>query len=109
MDGGLIGGAIGAASTADATGATALEAEYRALEYGRAGTPVDWNGPGGSHGEVDAGAALRVESQDCRQYTHTVYHRRPAPGRARHRLPQAGRKLADRRELGTALPCAAAR
>ncbi|WP_084465883.1 MULTISPECIES: hypothetical protein [unclassified Aminobacter] len=51
----------------------ALEAEYRALEYMPAGQSVSWGRPGGSRGEVVAGSPYRVGSQDCRQYTHTVY------------------------------------
>lgn len=51
----------------------ALEAEYRALEYGSAGQAVAWKSDKGiPSGEVVAFQPYRVGSQDCRQYTHTV-------------------------------------
>lgn len=73
MDGGLIGGSIGTGLSADAK-ARALEAEYRALEYSQAGQKVAWTGDSASvHGEAAAAQAYRVGSQDCRQFTQTVY------------------------------------
>ena len=72
MDGGLIGGSIGANLSASER-RLALEAEYRALERTPAGQAVKWQGSGaGVAGEVVAAQPYRVGSQDCRQYTHTV-------------------------------------
>lgn len=71
MDGGLIGGMKGLSlSAADRT--SALEAEYRALEYMPNGQAVDWQGKGGVGGQVVAAQPYRVGSQDCRQYSHAV-------------------------------------
>lgn len=76
MDGGLIKGSIGA--TLDSEERTsALEAEYRALEYTPGGQAVTWRGKSGRYGEVTAAQAYRVGSQDCRQYSHTVYQGGP--------------------------------
>ena len=51
----------------------ALEAEYRALEYGRVGEAVAWQGDTSAvSGQVTALQPYRVGSQDCRQYSHTV-------------------------------------
>jgi surface antigen len=73
MGGGLIGGSIGA-GLGDEEKARALEAEYRALEYGQGGQPVAWKGSStGTYGEVIAAQPYRVGSQDCRQYVHTVF------------------------------------
>ena len=72
MDGGLIGGAIGS-SLREGDRRTALQAEYRALEYTPAGKSVDWQGSGGGvTGSVTAAQPYRVGSQDCRQYMHAV-------------------------------------
>jgi surface antigen len=70
MDGGLIGGTVGS-SLRESDRRTALQAEYRALEYTPAGGAVDWQGSGVT-GAVTAAQPYRVGSQDCRQYTHTV-------------------------------------
>ncbi|KQU67008.1 hypothetical protein ASC75_10150 [Aminobacter sp. DSM 101952] len=71
MDGGLIGGTVGnGLSGSDRR--KALEAEYRALEYGQGGQAVAWKGDGRS-GEVVAAQPYRVGSQDCRQYSQTVF------------------------------------
>jgi surface antigen len=70
MDGGLIGGTIGA-KLKQSDRRTALQAEYRALEYTPGGKAVDWRGSGVT-GSVTAAQPYRVGSQDCRQYTHTV-------------------------------------
>jgi len=49
----------------------ALAAEYRALEYGKAGEIISWQGTNTRlSGEVVAGQPYRVGSQDCRQYRH---------------------------------------
>ena len=70
MDGGLIGGSIGA-NLSQGDRRTALQAEYRALEYTPGGKAVDWQGSGVT-GSVIAAQPYRVGSQDCRQYTHTI-------------------------------------
>ena len=70
MDGGLIGGAIGS-RLKESDRRTALQAEYRALEYTAAGAAVEWQGSGVS-GSVTAAQPYRVGSQDCRQYMHMV-------------------------------------
>ncbi|WP_292498065.1 hypothetical protein [Mesorhizobium sp.] len=73
MNGGLIGGSIGS-GLSDAEKRKGLEAEYKALEYNASGQKVTWNGDSSTHyGEVVAAQPYRVGSQDCRQYTHTVY------------------------------------
>ena len=50
----------------------AKDAEYRALEFGRTGTPVAWQA-GKSHGEVVPGPLYHVNASDCRDFTQTVY------------------------------------
>ena len=73
MNGGLIGGPIGTGLT-DHDRGSALEAEYRALEYTPNGQTVTWRSSQSSaYGEVVAAQPYRVGSQDCRQYTHTVF------------------------------------
>lgn len=73
LNGGLIGGSV-ADQLNRADRAKALEAEYRALEYAPGGKAVDWNDPAtGLHGEVIAAQPYQVGSQNCRQYTHTIY------------------------------------
>lgn len=71
MEGGLIGGSIGN-GLSDSDRRKALEAEYRALEYGQGGQAIAWKGTGRS-GEVVAAQPYRVGSQDCRQYSQTVF------------------------------------
>lgn len=72
MGGGLVGGAIGK-DLDKGERRKGLEAEYRALEYGQSGQPVEWKGASaGTSGSVVAAQPYRVGSQDCRQYTHTV-------------------------------------
>jgi len=59
----------------------ALEAEYRALEYGHNGQTVAWQGETGrDFGIVTVGHPYKVGSQNCRQYQHdftiaTVTHK----------------------------------
>lgn len=73
MNGGLVGGKIGA-GLSERDRAAALEAEYRALEYTQSGRPVTWKGSKPDvYGEVTAAQPYRVGSQDCRQYSHTIY------------------------------------
>ncbi len=72
MGGGLIGGDIGNGLRQEDR-RSALEAEYRALEYTPVGQRVNWQSADRRHaGEVVAAAPYRVGSQDCRQYVHTV-------------------------------------
>ena len=72
LDGGLVGRS-GLSGLAQPEMARALEAEYRALEYGSAGAPVPWQGASGAvGGEVVPGQPYRVGSQDCRPYSHSI-------------------------------------
>jgi surface antigen len=71
MNGGLVGGTVGTGLT-DQEKRSALEAEYKALEYTASGQKVAWQGGSGHSGEVVAAQPYRVGSQDCRQYTQTV-------------------------------------
>lgn len=71
LNGGLIGGQIGAGLN-DQDRRAALAAEYRALEYTPANQPVTWSASSGRTGQVVALQPYRVGSQDCRQYTQTV-------------------------------------
>lgn len=51
----------------------ALQAEFRALETTPAGAAVSWRNPATGHaGDVLPGPAYQVNSQSCRDYTHTV-------------------------------------
>lgn len=73
LNGGLVGGTIGRSLDARER-QRALEAEYRALETTPSGQSVGWKGDGGDrYGNVVPGQPYRVGSQDCRQYTHTVF------------------------------------
>jgi surface antigen len=72
LSGGLIGSSLGQGlDSRDRR--LALEAEYRALEYTPAGQAVSWGDADDHGGRVVAGSPYRVGSQDCRQYTHTVF------------------------------------
>lgn len=73
LGGGLIGGSIGRdLSSRDRR--QALEAEYRALEYGQGGQVIAWQSSRDvNRGEVVAAQPYRVGSQDCRQFAHTLY------------------------------------
>ncbi|TPM37466.1 hypothetical protein [Mesorhizobium sp. B2-3-4] len=74
MGGGLIGGSIGN-GLSDTEKRNALEAEYKALEYNTSGQKVGWKGDQASrYGEVVPAQPYRVGSQDCRQYTQTVFN-----------------------------------
>jgi surface antigen len=73
MNGGLVGGQIGAGMD-ERDRRIALEAEYRALEYTQSGQPATWKSDrSGRYGTVVAAQPYRVGSQDCRQYSHTVF------------------------------------
>ena len=57
----------------DADRKAVADAEYRALEFGRTGTPVPWKGRKSGHtGEVVPGPGYKVNDSDCRDVTHTV-------------------------------------
>ena len=71
--GGLIGNQIGA-NLDELDRRRAQEAEFRALEFGRSGSPVAWRNPdSGRYGEVVPAAPYQRGGQNCRDYTHTIY------------------------------------
>jgi surface antigen len=81
--GGLVGTQIGR-GLSEAELRAAVDAEFKALEYGRTGSPVEWRSArSGTYGEVVPGAAYRVNTYDCREYTHTIHTRDGAPEVAR--------------------------
>jgi surface antigen len=68
--GGVIGNLVGRELDQSAQKAAA-EAEYKALEFGRAGVPVAWR-QGSARGEVTPGPLYQVNAYNCRDYTHAV-------------------------------------
>lgn len=69
---GIIGAALGK-TLGPADRLKALEAEYRAFEYGAPGTPVMWTGKtAGVTGSATPGQPFQVGSQNCRQLVHVV-------------------------------------
>lgn len=50
----------------------ASSAQYNALQFGRPGAPRNWKGDNGVTGQVSVGPYVRVNSLDCRDFTHTV-------------------------------------
>ncbi len=72
LAGGVIGGNIGSRLD-NGSRKQALQAEYNALENGRAGQSVQWQGNQGSYGTVVPHQTYQVGSQNCRRYTHTIY------------------------------------
>lgn len=82
VDGGLAGGELGRGLKADDR-RTALEAEFRTLEYGRTGMPIVWRGRSGGRGEVVAGPLYQVNDYDCRDYAHTITTRKDETETAR--------------------------
>ncbi|MGD9867913.1 MAG: RT0821/Lpp0805 family surface protein [Hyphomicrobiales bacterium] len=71
--GGVVGHSIGA-SLDEADRRAAMEAEFRALEYGRAGTPTRWRNPQtGHYGDVIVQQPYTVENRHCRDFAHTIY------------------------------------
>lgn len=70
--GGLVGGAFGEdLNTKDRQ--LAVNAEYKALEYGKANEVSQWlSSVDTTSGKVTAAQPYRVGSQDCRQYTHEI-------------------------------------
>ena len=67
----VVGAVAGAGLDAGAKRA-AKDAEYRALEFGRTGTPVTWQN-GKNHGDVVPGPLYHVNAFDCRDFTQTIY------------------------------------
>ncbi len=73
LGGGLVSGSLGSALS-ESEKRKGLEAEYKALEYTPSGQAVTWRSDRADrYGEVVAAQPYRVGSQDCRQYTHTVF------------------------------------
>ena len=71
--GGVVGNEIGRRMD-EADRRAAMEAEYRALETGRAGTATPWRNPNSGHyGSVVPGQPYKLAGADCRPYTHTIY------------------------------------
>jgi surface antigen len=90
--GGLIGSHIGA-QLDEQNRRRAMEAEYRALQYGPPDAPVVWRDPDRNvYGEVVPGRPYQRTGYDCRDYTHTIY----VDGR-----PQVARGTACLRPDGT--------
>ncbi len=72
--GGLIGSRLGR-SLDEADRRRAIDAEYRALEYSKPGSPVVWRNPERNvYGEVVPGERRAVGANaNCREYSHTIY------------------------------------
>lgn len=71
--GGVVGHKIGQ-SMDEADRRAAMEAEFRALETGRAGTATPWRNPNSGHyGTVVPGQPYMSAGAHCRSYTHTIY------------------------------------
>lgn len=52
--------------------AQAAGAQFNALQFGRPGAPRAWQGDKGTSGNVSVGPYVRVNSIDCRDFTHTI-------------------------------------
>lgn len=95
--GGIVGSEIGR-SLDEADRRAAVDAEYRALEYGQSGVATPWNNPDNGHrGDVIPGKPYKLRDAHCRQYTHTIYiDGRPQTmrGRACRRNDGSWRKVA---------------
>jgi len=52
--------------------AEAASAQYYALQFGRPGAPRSWQGDTGASGSVSVGPYVRVNSLDCRDFSHVV-------------------------------------
>lgn len=69
----MIGGDLGG-KLDDADRKAVYEAQYRALEFNRSGTPVAWKNPAsGNNGEVVPGPTYTINNSQCRDYSHTIY------------------------------------
>jgi surface antigen len=56
----------------------AADAEYRALEYGQSGTPIEWTDPANhQHGSIVPDKPYLEGNHYCRAYTHTIYGSAP--------------------------------
>jgi surface antigen len=72
VEGGLMGDDVGR-SLSEADRRIALKAEYEALEYSRAGLLTEWKSASGDvKGRITVGGITRVNSLDCREYTHSI-------------------------------------
>jgi surface antigen len=72
---GELGGFVGnplASALGEEAAQRALETQLTTLDNGRAGSPVDWSA-GASRGEVTPGPLYRVNSYECRDYTHQIW------------------------------------
>ena len=54
------------------TRSEATTAQYNALQFGRPGAPRAWRGENGVTGQILVGPYVRVNTLDCRDFTHTV-------------------------------------
>jgi surface antigen len=71
--GGVSGNQIGA-NLDEADRRAAMEAQYRALEYGAPGAPTAWRNPrSGHYGNIVPGQPYQTTGRHCRDYTHTIY------------------------------------
>jgi surface antigen len=72
--GGLIGNRLGQLVD-ESDRRRAQEAEYRALEFSKADSPVVWRNPDKNvYGEVVPGPSFQQGNfQNCREYTHTIF------------------------------------
>lgn len=52
--------------------AEAASAQYYALQFGRPGAPRRWQGDKGASGRVSVGPYVRVNTLDCRDFSHLV-------------------------------------
>lgn len=92
--GGFLGNQIGRSLDQQAR-QEAMNAEYRALEYGQPGAPVSWRHQS-QYGSVTPGPYYsRGQYQRCREYAHTIY----IDGR-----PETARGVACRQGDGTWSP-----
>jgi surface antigen len=64
------GGAIAQLNDKERTDASS--AQFYALQFGRPGAPRTWSGRSGTSGNVSVGPYVRVNSLDCREFTHSV-------------------------------------
>jgi surface antigen len=73
MAGGILGNLIGK-DLDDQDRQLAAAAQYRALEYGQAGSTTPWNNPANDHrGQIVPGKPYQQNGTYCRPYTHTIY------------------------------------
>jgi len=63
-------GAVGRLTEQDRSQASS--AQFYALQFGRPGAPRAWKGAAGTSGQVSVGPYVRVNSLDCREFTHAV-------------------------------------